>query len=53
MTVFGSLVPFALALVTPRSVAYSMLPPALFRQICDRFVQLARAGAAAAVPRTE
>lgn len=39
--------------VTPRSVAYGMLPPALFRQMRDRFVQLARAGAAAAVPRTE
>lgn len=43
----------ALTSVTLCSFAYGMLPPALFRQMRDRFVQLARAGAAAAVPRTE
>ncbi len=41
------------ASVTPRSVAYSMLLPVLFHQIWDRFVELVRAGAAAAVPHTE
>ncbi|NKB55090.1 MAG: growth inhibitor PemK [Alphaproteobacteria bacterium] len=38
---------------TPGSAAYGMLPPALFRQIRDLFVRLARSGRAASVRRTE
>lgn len=47
----GRFVPIALAPVTPRSVAYGMLPPTLFRQMRDLFVRLARSSAA--VPRTD